>query len=443
MLRQLNRNRLVKWNFLHNNNSSNGPVVTPLSRINNKSVIKNAAVALGGAATLPVRCDQSLFRSSRRPCNFHSSFKPVWTQFNSRKMACTNPKQVCIVGSGNWGSAIAKIVGGNAVRSKNFVDRVTMYVYEEMVNGKKLTEIINETHENVKYLPGHKLPENVVAVPDVLEAAKDADILIFVVPHQFIRTLCSTLLGKIKSTAIALSLIKGFDRAEGGGIDLISHIITRNLKIPCSVLMGANLASEVADEMFCETTIGCKDATAGPLLRDIIQTNYFRVVVVDDEDTVEVCGALKNIVACGAGFVDGLGLGDNTKAAVIRLGLMEMVKFVDVFYPGGKLSTFFESCGVADLITTCYGGRNRKVSEAFVKTGKSIKQLEDEMLNGQKLQGPFTADEVNYMLKSKGMEEQFPLFTGIHRICTGQLTPKDFIDCIRNHPEHMIKQSGV
>lgn len=114
----------------------------------------------------------------------------------------------------------------------------------------------------------------------------------------------------------------------------------------------------------------------------------------------------QNIVACGAGFVDGLGLGDNTKAAVIRLGLMEMVKFVDVFYPGGKLSTFFESCGVADLITTCYGGRNRKVSEAFVRTGKSIKELEDEMLNGQKLQGPFTAEEVNYMLKNKGMEER-------------------------------------
>lgn len=115
---------------------------------------------------------------------------------------------------------------------------------------------------------------------------------------------------------------------------------------------------------------------------------------------------LQNIVACGAGFVDGLNLGDNTKAAVIRLGLMEMTKFVDVFYPGSKLSTFFESCGVADLITTCYGGRNRKVSEAFVKTGQSIKQLEDSMLNGQKLQGPITAEEVNYMLKTKNMEDK-------------------------------------
>lgn len=346
-------------------------------------------------------------------------------------------RKVCIVGSGNWGSAIAKIVGYNCKRLDTFEDEVTMYVYEELIDGKKLTEIINTTHENVKYLPGHKLPENVVAVPDVVDAAKDADILIFVVPHQFIRNICNSLLGKIKPTAVGLSLIKGFDRAEGGGIDLISHIITRHLKIPCHVLMGANLAGEVADEKFCETTIGCKDKVLGPVLRDLIQTNYFRVVVVDDTETVEVCGALKNIVACGAGFVDGLGLGDNTKSAVIRLGLMEMINFASAFYPGSKQSTFFESCGVADLITTCYGGRNRKVSEAFVKTGKSIKQLEDEMLNGQKLQGPFTADEVNYMLRNKNLENKYPLFTAVHKICTQQLKPIELIDCIREHPEHM------
>lgn len=226
------------------------------------------------------------------------------------------------------------------------------------------------------------------------------------IPHQFIKNLAKLMLGNIKPTAVGLSLIKGFDVAEGGGIELISHIITRHLKIPCSVLMGANLANEVACENFCETTIGCRDMKIATALRDIIQTHYFRVVVVDDVDAVEVCGALKNIVACGAGFVDGLKLGDNTKAAVIRLGLMEMIKFVDVFYPGAKLSTFFESCGVADLITTCYGGRNRKVSEAFVTSGKSIKELEDEMLNGQKLQGPITAEEVNFMLKNKGMEDK-------------------------------------
>lgn len=127
----------------------------------------------------------------------------------------------------------------------------------------------------------------------MVEAAKDADILIFVVPHQFIPGECKTLLGKIKPTATALSLIKGFDIAEGGGVALISHLITKHLQIPCNVLMGANLANEVADENFCKTTIGYKDPKVAPILRDLMQAEYFRVVVVDDVDTVEACGALK------------------------------------------------------------------------------------------------------------------------------------------------------
>lgn len=87
--------------------------------------------------------------------------------------------------------------------------------------------------------------------------------------------------------------MQGFDKAAGGGIELISHIITKHLRIHCAVLMGANLAGEVANGEFCETTIGCRDMKLAPMLRDCFQTDNFRVVVVDDEDAVEVCGALK------------------------------------------------------------------------------------------------------------------------------------------------------
>jgi glycerol-3-phosphate dehydrogenase (NAD+) len=242
--------------------------------------------------------------------------------------------------------------------------------------------------------------------------------------------------GKLKPEAQGLSLVKGFAIQPGGGIKLISELITAEMGLPVSVLMGANLANEVADEKFCETTIGSKDAEAGADLKLLFQTDNFRVSVVSDTQIVEICGALKNIVACAAGFCDGLKCGDNTKAATIRLGLKEMMKYGDHFYPGGSPATYFESCGVADLITTCYGGRNRKVSEAFVTRKKSIAELEVEMLNGQKLQGPETAAEVNYMLKARGLEADFPLFTTVHRICIGELQPEDLLDSLRNHPEH-------
>ncbi|AWO95873.1 Glycerol-3-phosphate dehydrogenase [Scophthalmus maximus] len=184
--------------------------------------------------------------------------------------------------------------------------------------------------------------------------------------------------------------------------------------------------------------IGAKNEANGRIFKELLQTPNFRITVVAESDTVELCGALKNIVAVGAGFCDGLGFGDNTKAAVIRLGLMEMVAFAKLFCKDQvSSSTFLESCGVADLITTCYGGRNRKVAEAFVKTSKSIVELEAEMLNGQKLQGPQTSAEVYRILQKKDIVNEFPLFVAVYQICFEGKEVKEFITCLQNHPEHM------
>ncbi|KAL4228833.1 glycerol-3-phosphate dehydrogenase [Mactra antiquata] len=347
-------------------------------------------------------------------------------------------KSICIVGSGNWGSAIAKIVGRNVLSSPDlFEAKVNMYMYEENFEGRKLTEVVNEKHENVKYLPGIKLPENIVANPDLIASCKSADILIFVMPHQFVRGTCKTMQEHIKDSALAVSLIKGFDKGPDGKILMISKLIEDILNIDCAVMMGANLAPEVAEEQFCETTIGCKNKEQGELLRSVFETDYFRCAVCTDIATIEMCGALKNVVGIGAGIVDGMGLGHNTKAAVLRLGLMEMVKFGELFIEGSQEVTFFESCGVADLVATCHGGRNRLLGENVVKSDKTIKQLEKEILRGQSFQGPLVAQEINQVLKEKNMLEQFPLFTAIYKICQREMDPREFINCLRNHPEHI------
>lgn len=201
-------------------------------------------------------------------------------------------------------------------------------------------------------------------------------------------------------------MIKGVD-VEKKGLHLISDIIRESLdNIDVSVLMGANLANEVAQEQFSEATIGCYNAENGEIFKSLFHCKYFRIRVIGDVHGVELCGALKNVVALAAGFVDGLGMGENTKAAIIRIGLDEMRRFCQINHETVKDHTFFESCGVADLITTCYGGRNRRIAEAKVKTGKSIQVLESEMLNGQKLQGPPTSVEIYKFIVANNLESK-------------------------------------
>ncbi|XP_055337972.1 glycerol-3-phosphate dehydrogenase 1-like protein [Paramacrobiotus metropolitanus] len=287
-------------------------------------------------------------------------------------------RRVAIVGSGNWGSAIAAVIGGNLQKEQSkFYREVRMWTFEELINGRKLTDIINQDHENVKYLPGHKLPENVIAEPDILKATEDADLLVFVLPNQIFARSCEQLVGKVKSGAIALSLVKGLNYPEPGKIGLISDILREQLGVEVGVLMGANIANEVAAGSFCEATIAFKNVEHGRLFRDAIQTENFRVTVVNDVANAELSGALKNIVAFAAGLIDGL-YGEKaraTKAAVIRLGIMEMIDFAEKFFPGGSRDTFLESCGVADVITSSFGGHNRKCAEAFAKQPHKVSNL--------------------------------------------------------------------
>ncbi|KAL7554324.1 hypothetical protein ACHAWF_017763 [Thalassiosira exigua] len=350
--------------------------------------------------------------------------------------------QVCIIGSGNWGSAIATILGRNVARLPSFNDVVNMWVYEESVTlpgsntRSKLSEVINTHHENVKYLPGVKLPPNVRAVPDLKDACKNATLLVFVLPHQFLPKLLPTIRASAHESCRGVSLIKGLDfNSETKLPVLISRSIEEAMgkNFRCGVLMGANIADEVARQHMCESTLACEygHEEMNERTRQVFyDPPNFCVTMIGDVAGTEACGALKNIVALGAGFVDGLGLGGNTKAALLRVGLLEMARFCMAFFQGVKQETFLESCGMADLITTCYGGRNRRCAEAYAKSRESNKlqtydskaceklwrDIESRMLDGQKLQGTLAAKEVYALLESRMLLESFPLFATIYEI---------------------------
>ncbi|KAL3476790.1 NAD-dependent glycerol-3-phosphate dehydrogenase N-terminus-domain-containing protein [Aspergillus californicus] len=398
--------------------------------------------------------------------------------------------KVTVVGSGNWGTAIAKIVAENtASNSAVFEEDVQMWVFEEKVEvpqsskhydpssslcqgPQNLTDVINQTHENIKYLPGIALPKNLHANPSLVDAVQDSTILVFNLPHQFIINICGQIKGKILPYARGVSCIKGVDVNEEG-ISLFSETIGKILGIYCGALSGANIASEVAMEKWSESSIGYdpphfdskaptpnrspsastddivhfehKDVSgqfsrvklrALPsefppidhgVLKSLFHRPYFHINVVSDVAGVSLGGALKNVVAVAAGWVVGMGWGDNAKAAIMRLGLLEMVKFGEQFF-GATINTRTfteESAGVADLITSCSGGRNFRCAKLSIERKLTIEQVEETELNGQKLQGTLTAAEVNSFLKKQGLEEEFPLFTAVYRVLQGQMSVEE------------------
>jgi glycerol-3-phosphate dehydrogenase (NAD+) len=333
--------------------------------------------------------------------------------------------RVAYVGSGAWACASARMAAQTCRESSLFETDVAMWVYDEKLeDGRMLTDVMNEKHENVKYLPGVDIGANIIAYPDLLEAVKNADVICICAPHQFVHRICVQMQGNIKPSAIAISLTKGM-RIRAEGPQLVSAMVRSKLGIDCSVLMGPNIAEEVAAENLCEATIGYRQVESARVLQKLFERPYFSVACVLDIEGCELCGTLKNIVALSAGFTDGLGCGANTKAVILRVGLSEMRRFAKALYPSVQDETLMESCGIADLIATCFGGRNRRVAEAFTKEQgkKSFTELEADLLSGQKLQGVLTSNEVQSVLVARGWLQQFPLFVAVNDIVNGRATP--------------------
>lgn len=324
----------------------------------------------------------------------------------------------------------------------------------------KLTQLINETHENVKYLPGVPLPDNILANPDLPSTVKDVTLLIFNLPHQFISKTLDQIKGHHVPYARGISCIKGVDVSDET-VTLFSELIMEKLAIYCGSLSGANIAPEVAAERFCETTIGYDPppmdlktddgsrkenlikideqrqhelrpthVTLQPMPQDyphvdgklwdlLFSRPYFKVHVVRDVAGVALGGALKNIVALATGFVAAKGWGENTKAAVIRQGVLEMVQFGQTWFPQSVNEKTFtiESAGVADLVASCTAGRNFRSACHAVEKGVSVEEIENTELNGQKLQGLSTARSVWEFLSKHAKAEEFPLFSAVHGRC--------------------------
>jgi glycerol-3-phosphate dehydrogenase (NAD(P)+) len=274
-------------------------------------------------------------------------------------------KLTVIIGAGSWGTALAALWakdGRPIVLWGNNPDRIAR---------------VDETRENFDYLPGVPLPENVRAT-HALGDCKDADLIVFVTPSTALRDIAGRVrdAGVRESGTLVLSCTKGIEHGSGMRMsEVLSEVLPPN---PIAVLSGPNLAVEVVRGLPTATVIGSTNENYAMELQRFLGSEHFRIYTSDDVVSIELGGALKNVFAIAAGVSDGLGLGDNSKAALITRALAELLRLGKRM--GGNERTFYGLSGVGDLIATCFSkhSRNRRVGERLGRA-ETLAQVQADM----------------------------------------------------------------
>ena len=265
-------------------------------------------------------------------------------------------KSTAILGAGGWGTALAGLWAKDG-------RRIVLWGH----NPDRIAQL-RETRENTAYLPGFRLPDNVHVTHSPQDAA-ECSLVVLVVPSTAFRAISEQFKPIIANDALLLSCTKGIEHGTG---KRMSEILSENFPDHrIAVLSGPNLAVEVARELPTATVLGCTDTESAVQLQALLGSPRFRIYTSDEVIGIELGGALKNVFALSAGMSDGLGLGDNAKAALVTRCLAELLRLGTVM--GGNPRTFYGLSGVGDLIATCFSqhSRNRRVGERLGR-GESL-----------------------------------------------------------------------
>ena len=258
-------------------------------------------------------------------------------------------ERIAVVGAGGWGTALSLIWAGRG-------HSVLLWG-----NDESRVEQIKTARENRLYLPGVTLPES-IGLTSELKKCGDADLIVFVTPSTALREVAGRLRPLVSNAnAVLLSCVKGIEHGTGKRMSEILSEIYPEHRV--AVLSGPNLAIEVARGLPTATVLACTVPQCAADLQDCLGTPRFRIYTNEELTGIELGGALKNIFAIAAGAGDGLGLGDNSKAALVTRSLAEMIRLGTKM--GADVRTFYGLSGAGDLVATCFSkhSRNRRVGE--------------------------------------------------------------------------------
>lgn len=305
--------------------------------------------------------------------------------------------KVGIIGAGSWGTAIAWLLHNNG-------HDITIYsVIEAEV------KMLQEKHENIDKLPGVKLAEDMIFTSDLQKAIEDKDVLVMAVPSVFVRSTAKSMAPFVIKDQKIIDVAKGI---EENTLLTMSGIIKEEIPhADVSVLSGPSHAEEVGRGIPTTIVVGSSKKSTAEYLQNIFMNEVFRVYISPDILGIEIGAALKNVVALAAGVADGLGYGDNTKAALITRGIAEIARLGVAM--GGNLQTFTGLTGIGDLIVTCASmhSRNRRAG-ILIGQGKSMQEAMDEVK--MVVEGVYSA-KAAYAL-SKKYNVQMPIIEQVNLV---------------------------
>ncbi|MBQ3291666.1 MAG: NAD(P)-dependent glycerol-3-phosphate dehydrogenase [Mogibacterium sp.] len=323
---------------------------------------------------------------------------------------------VTFIGAGSFGTALSTIVAAKGCTVNIFdIDKAHLDRMEAAM-------------ENVDYLPGVKLSGDYHFFTDNEAVLKDADVVVFSLPAQHFRSALKAALPFIKEDALAMNIAKGIEQktllrmsevAEEVGFDMTRY----------ACISGPSHAEEVGVGVPTAISVSSRDTRTAKAIRDLFTTNRLRIYTNDDMLGMELAGSVKNVMALGSGIIDGMGFGDNTRAAMMTRGIAEMTRLGIAL--GAKFETFAGLAGVGDMIVTCTSMHSRNFRCGRL-IGQGMDPEEARKSIGMVVEGMFTAEAAYELSKRAGVE--MPITEAIYNVIQGKLKVEDALEALMGRP---------
>jgi len=314
--------------------------------------------------------------------------------------------RVAVIGAGSWGTTVASLVAHNS----------PTVLWSRRA---ELADELRRTRINARYLPGHRLHEELQFTDDVVDAVRDASLVVVAVPSAGFRDVVRSFALHLEPDAVLMSLTKGLERGTGRRMSEVLTDVAPNH--PVSVLSGPNLAGEIAAGQPAASVVACTVPSIAVRLQEAFTRPLFRVYTHDDVVGCEIGGVVKNVIAIAAGMAHGMGFGDNSRATLITRGLVEMGRLGARL--GANPGTFSGLAGMGDVIATCSSMKSRNTTVGVrLGAGETIADINASM-NHMVAEGVRSAGAIMGLARTSGVE--MPICEAVAEVCDGRLSASD------------------